>query len=209
VINDLNPLDSMYLSNAMFLERWRAHAVDRFEVTTGDGASSAQVMEGIRQTAASAGIPVSVRTREDLVEETFVPIDQVFSVARAVQLVALIIAALAIANTMFITVIERRWELGLQRAVGMDGGSVTRTLLAEAGAIGLLGGIGSWAVGLTAGFLMVKDMELHYAFSFPFEVPFDLMAITLVVGGFIALLAGAYPSRAALRTPIVESLRFE
>jgi putative ABC transport system permease protein len=121
----------------------------------------------------------------------------------------LIVAALAIANTMFIAVLERKWELGLQRAVGMDGGSVARTLLSEAGAIGFIGGLGAWVVGLGTGYTMVADMERAYAFSFPFEIPFDLMAITLVVGGVIALVAGAYPSRAALRTPIIEALRYE
>ncbi|HEU4480683.1 MAG TPA: ABC transporter permease, partial [Actinomycetota bacterium] len=134
---------------------------------------------------------------------------QMFSVARAVQLAALVVAALAIANTMFIAVLERRWELGLQRAVGMDGRALAKTLLAEAGAIGLMGGVGAWIVGISTGYLMVEDMERAYAFSFPFEVPVDLMAITLVVGGAIALAAAVAPSRTALRTPIVEALRFE
>jgi putative ABC transport system permease protein len=132
-----------------------------------------------------------------------------FSVARAIQLAALIVAALAIANTMFITVLERKWELGLQRAVGMDGGSVARALLTEAGAIGLIGGIGSWVVGLAIGLLMVSEMQHAYAISLPFQIPFDLMALTLGVGGTIALVAGAYPSRTALRMPIVEALRYE
>ena len=209
VTSDLNPLDSMYLSNEMFLEHWEAPAVDRFELTLDPGADVEEVMAAVRRSAEGEGIPVSVRTREELIGNTFAPIDQMFSVARAIQLAALLVAALAIANTMFITVLERKWEVGLQRAVGMDGGSVTRTLLSEAGAIGIIGGLGAWVVGLVTGLMMVSDMERAYNFSFPFEIPLDLMAITLVVGGVIALVAGAFPSRAALRTPIVEALRYE
>ncbi|MGH2755391.1 MAG: FtsX-like permease family protein [Actinomycetota bacterium] len=209
IVSDLNPLDAFFLSNETFLEHWQESAVDRFEVTIEPGSSQAQVMENVRDAARAGGIPVRVRTQQQLLSDIWDPIDQMFSVARAVQLCALIVAALAIANTMFITVLERRWELGLQRAVGMDGASVTKTLLAEAGTIGLIGGLGAWIVGLVTGYLMVGDMKRAYAFSFPFELPYDLMALTLVVGGVIALGAGAYPSRAALRTPIVEALRFE
>ena len=56
---------------------------------------------------------------------------------------------------------------------------------------------------------MVQDMKRSYAIDLPFEIPFDLLAMTLLVGGVIALVASAYPSRAAIRTPIVEALRFE
>jgi putative ABC transport system permease protein len=209
VASDLNPLDSMYLSNEMFLEHWQAPAVDRFELTLDPGTRADEVMASVDAIAEREGIPMTVRTREELIADTFAPIDQMFSVARAIQLAALLVAALAIANTMFISVLERRWEVGLQRAVGMDGGSVKRTLLSEAGAIGLIGSLGAWMIGLIIGYLMVGDMERAYYFSFPFEIPVDLMAVTLAVGGAISLVAGAYPSRAALRTPIVEALRYE
>lgn len=209
IANDLNPLHSMYLSNEAFLEHWRTPAVDRFELTLEEDADLPAIVSEIRRVAGDQGIPVAIKTKARLIADTFAPISEMFSVARAIQLAALIVAALAIANTMFITVLERRWEIGLQRAVGMDGSSVTRTLLFEAGAIGLIGGIGAWIVGVSVGFLMIAEMQHAYAFSFPFEIPLALMVFTLVLGGLIALLAGVHPSRSAIRTPIVEALRYE
>jgi putative ABC transport system permease protein len=206
---DLNPLDSMYLSAEMFRGHWPDALVDRLEVSPAPGTDVHEVIERIQHTADARGVPVTAMTKEELAEESFAPIGQNFSVARGIQLAALIIAALAIANTMFITILERRWEFGLQRTLGMDGASLARTLLREAGLIGLIGTLGAWIVGSGMGYLMVLNVESAYSFVVPFELPAALMGITLALGLVISIVAGAYPSRAAFRTPIIEALRAE
>jgi putative ABC transport system permease protein len=206
---DLNPLDSFYMGAETFLRYWRDTSVDRFEVTVEDGIDPASVVPDLERAVRDESIPGEVLTRDEFIGDVFKAIEANFSVARGVQLAALIVAALAIANTMFIAILERRWEHGLQRAVGMDRRRLTRTLLTEAGIIGLVGGTGAAILGLAMGFVMVKDMEFTFAFAIPFEPSWNLVALALVMGTIIAGLAGSYPSREAARVPIIEALRYE
>jgi putative ABC transport system permease protein len=91
----------------------------------------------------------------------------------------------------------------------MDRRRLTRTLLTEAGIIGLVGGMGAAILGVAMGFVMVKDMEFTFAFAISFQPSWNLVALALVLGTVIAGLAGSYPSREAARTPIIEALRYE
>ena len=68
-------------------------------------------------------------------------------------LVALVIASLAVANTMFTAVVERRREIGLWRVIGATRGQVVGRLLAEAASLGAAGSVlglllGAGAVGI-------------------------------------------------------------
>lgn len=209
VVYDLNPLDSLYMGSETFLQHWRDPSVDRFEIALEPGAEPAAVMAGLRRAIDEEGLSAEVVTRDQLIGDVFESIEANFSVARGIQIAALIVAALAIANTMFIAVLERRWELGLQRAIGMDRGQIRRTLLLEGGVIGIVGGAGAALFGLFLGFILVTDMEYTFAFAIPFEPSTYLVGLALLVGTVIAGVAGFYPSREAARMPIIESLRYE
>lgn len=207
--NDLTPFESMYMGAGTYVDNWNETSVDRFEIALEPGASVAGVAEGLRRVIEAEGIPANVKTRDQLIGSVFTNVTSTFSVARGIQLAALIVAALTITNTMFIAVMERKWELGLQRAVGMARGQLGRSLLLEAGAIGIIGGTGAVLLGLAIGSLMLDDMSELFSFSIPYEVPWVLVGVAFVVGMGLAGLAGLYPTRTAVRTPIIEALRYE
>jgi putative ABC transport system permease protein len=129
--------------------------------------------------------------------------------ARGIQFAALVVALLTIANTMFTAVLERRWEMGLQRAIGMAPSQMSRGLLLETGGIGLIGGVGAIVMGTATGFLMTRLMEAQYAWRVPYQLPIGLIAFSVAAGVGIALVAGFLPTRIAVRVPIIESLRYE
>ena len=64
---------------------------------------------------------------------------------------ALIVAAFGIANTMIMSIYERTREIGLMKAVGATNRDVMLIFLAEAGTIGLIGGIGGVIFGVVLG----------------------------------------------------------
>jgi putative ABC transport system permease protein len=133
----------------------------------------------------------------------------IFSMARGIQLAALVVAALTIANTMFTAVLERRWQTGLQRALGMGRKDITRALTLEATAIGIVGGAGALIVGAGIGILMTRLMEAQYSWRVPFEPPLGLIVFAVIGATVISVLAGLLPTRLAVRTTIIESLRYE
>jgi putative ABC transport system permease protein len=119
--------------------------------------------------------------------------------------VSLLVAGVAIANTMLMAVIKRREEIGALRAVGYSKRDILRLLLVEAallGAIGAaVGGTIALAIAAVAHAIFLGD---PFAFS-PTAIGYLVAAVTFGIG--VSLVAGAYPAwRAASERP-VDALR--
>jgi putative ABC transport system permease protein len=114
--------------------------------------------------------------------------------------VALLVGGVGVANTMVISVLERRSEIGLRRSLGATRGQIRTQFLAEALLLSLLGGVAGvlLGIGITAIFASYQDWQL--------VVPAWAMAggvgATLVIGG----LAGFYPAVRAARLSPTEAL---
>ncbi|MDX3006573.1 ABC transporter permease [Kribbella solani] len=114
--------------------------------------------------------------------------------------VALLVGGVGVANTMVISVLERRAEIGLRRALGATRGQIRGQFLCESLLLSALGGIGGVALGIavTTGYASYQ--------GWPTVVPVWAMmggvGATLVIGG----LAGFYPAIRAARLPPTEAL---
>lgn len=114
--------------------------------------------------------------------------------------VALLVGGVGIANTMVISVLERRGEVGLRRALGATRGQIRWQFLAEALLLSTLGGAGGILLGVGVTGVWA------YLQGWPTVVPAWAMAgglaATLVIGGF----AGLYPAVRASRLAPTEAL---
>jgi putative ABC transport system permease protein len=115
--------------------------------------------------------------------------------------VALLVGAIGIANIMVISVLERRGEIGLRRALGATRRHISTQFLAESAMLAALGGI----VGLILG----AGATLIYAVSRsePFVVPLYALVAAPVAGFVIGAVAGLYPAAKAARLSPTEALR--
>lgn len=123
--------------------------------------------------------------------------DRTFSVLFVgLALVALLVGGIGVANTMVISVLERRPEIGLRRALGASRGQIRAQFLTESVVLSGLGGVAGTLLGIagTAGYATRQ----HW----PVVIPPGAVAAALGGAVLVGVVAGVYPSiRAARLTP--------
>jgi putative ABC transport system permease protein len=115
--------------------------------------------------------------------------------------VALLVGAIGIANIMVISVLERRGEIGLRRALGATRRHVSLQFLAESALLAALGSL--VGLGLGAGATEVYAVARNE----PFVVPLYALVAAPASGLIIGALAGLYPAGKAARLSPTEALR--
>ncbi|MBV9414926.1 MAG: ABC transporter permease [Solirubrobacterales bacterium] len=115
--------------------------------------------------------------------------------------VALLVGGVGIANVMVISVLERRSEIGLRRALGASRRHVAEQFLTEAVLLSALGGLAGTLTGMvaTAGYATSQ----HWSIQIPTLALYGGVSAALLIGA----LAGLYPSVRAARLSPTEALR--
>jgi putative ABC transport system permease protein len=118
----------------------------------------------------------------------------------ALAAVALVIGGIGVANTMVVSVLERRSEIGLRRALGATRGQIRGQFLTESMVLSTAGGTAGTLLGLLATVAYARWQD------WPIVVPVE--SAVLGVGGavVIGILAGVYPSVRAARLPPAQAL---
>src|SRR5262249_30987986 len=99
-------------------------------------------------------------------------IRRLYGLAYSQEIVVGLVAALGVVMALLISVLQRRRELGLLRAVGATRAQVLRSVLAEAALMGALGTVIGLAIGIPLEWYCVKVILFEEAgFLFPFHVP--------------------------------------
>jgi len=127
---------------------------------------------------------------------------------------ALAVAFIGIVNTLVMAILERRREIGIMKAIGASDGDVKKLFFAEAGAMGILGGIVGVALGWAIGQVINLGTNVYLKRqSVPPEhfwsVPWWLVAFAVLFSFLVSLAAGLYPASRAARLDPVQALRYE
>jgi ABC-type antimicrobial peptide transport system permease subunit len=179
-----------------------------FLVKLSPGADVETVREAIETRLARYGdfeVESAVEFRETLSRD----VRSFMAIFNVVVYIAVLVAGLGVVNTMTMNILERVREIGMLRAVGMTRGQVGRMVLAEAAAMGAIGG----AFGLGIGWLIAEDMVVEMSSGSGWQFDYIFPAAAFVSAAITALivsqLAALYPVWRAGRMRVIEAIQHE
>ncbi|GAA5087863.1 FtsX-like permease family protein [Nocardia iowensis] len=142
---------------------------------------------------------VQVQDREEFKGAQGKQINTLLAILYGLLALAVVIAILGIVNTLALSVVERRREIGMLRAVGMQRAQVRRTIYLESMLIAVFGAIIGMllGLGLGVGFLRtLRDLGLDQI-----AIPWSQLILVLVSSAVVGVLAALWPAVRAARTP--------
>lgn len=116
--------------------------------------------------------------------------------------IALVVGGVGIANTMFMSVMEKTREIGVLKALGATDAAIMELFLIESGMLGLVGGLLGCAIGLLISLVMNQ-------FGVPSNVDLQLVLYAMFFSLAVGTVSGLFPARRAARLEPVEALRYE
>jgi putative ABC transport system permease protein len=152
---------------------------------------------------APEGTEPVARTSGDFVEQVGTVIDRITRFVTGIAVIALVVGAIGIANIMLVSVTERTREIGVMKAVGARNRDVMALFLVEAGLLGTVGAVLGLPLGVAVGYAATRYAEVGFALAPVW------MALAVVVGLAVGVLAGLYPAWRAARVDPIDALRYE
>lgn len=163
--------------------------------------------EALRRMLAHAanltGSGVSVNASADLSEARNTTDDSLTTLGLMIGVIALAVGGMSIANMMIVTVMERRGEIGLRRALGATPGAIRMQFVTEAAMLSAFGGLAG--IGIGAGTAMAVAVSAHQ----PMALDWGSLPLAWCAAVLVGILAGIYPASRAARLTPTEALRGE
>jgi putative ABC transport system permease protein len=185
--------------------------VDAFDIFVKPEADTETVRRTIsHRFGTQENVNLVVLTRTEVRQEIVDMIRRLYSIAYAQQVVVIVVAGLGVVMALLISVLQRRRELGLLRAVGASQFQVVRSILAEAALLGLIGAAIGVLVGIPLEWYAVRVLLFEETgFVFPVSIPWR--AAGQIVGAVmaVAIASGMFPAFRAMRLRITEAIAYE
>lgn len=152
------------------------------------------------------------------VSETVDQAKQIFSIAQIVLalfgVVALVVSAIGMFNTMTIALLERTQEIGIMKTIGASSYDIWRMFLTESMIIGFFGGFFGVVMGLLLSSLVNYGMNwlagmFGGAHANLFARPIWFIAFIMVFSTVVGVITGIYPARRAARLNALQALRYK
>ncbi len=174
--------------------------------------TQAEFMTSLRDQIIDMGFFVSV------LQDTIDQVKKIFSVIQIVLglfgLIALIVSAIGMFNTMTVLLLERTNEIGIMRSIGVTRADVGKLFIFESMIMGFLGGLGGVILGYLGGTVFNLGINI-LANQFGgqsislFSRPVWFIALIIIFSTVIGFCTGIFPARRAARIKPLDALRYK
>jgi len=175
-------------------------------VKAAPGASTAQIQQRL-ETLLERDFPTAEaldQTELKKIQEE--QVNQLLGLIYALLVLAIVISLFGIANTLALSIHERRRELGMLRAIGMSRRQVRTMIRYEAVITALIGAILGMVLGVVFAALIAQPLKDE---GFVLSYPVGSLVVLMVLAGIAGVLAAIVPARRASKLDVLESLQYE
>ncbi|MEU0131384.1 MULTISPECIES: FtsX-like permease family protein [unclassified Streptomyces] len=151
---------------------------------------------------------MSVMDRQDIRDMFGGFVNTALNIMYGLLAMALLIAVLGVVNTLAMSVFERQQEIGMLRAIGLDRGRVKRMIRLEAVVISVFGAVIGVGLGVFLGWAIGRTLSDDIP-GYALVIPWDRLALFLVLAGLVGVLASLWPARSAAKLNMLTAIKTE
>jgi putative ABC transport system permease protein len=200
---------TVFMDRSVYKRYWKDDAVDFVDISLKAGQDPTAVKHQIERMTAGEEYAI-VYTNAEFRNWIGSLVDAFFVLNYMQLVVAVFVAVMGIANTLIMSVAERRREFGIVRAIGGYRAQVQKMVLLEAVAISVVGVlVGALAAVANIQFMSRTVSSVLAGYSVPFYFPWLLILETFPAVMLVSLLAGWLPARHAMQAPVIEAIGYE
>jgi putative ABC transport system permease protein len=197
------------MERRLYKAYWKDDAVDFVDIMLKPGQDSIAVKHQIERMTAGSEHAI-VYTNVEFRTWIGSLVDKFFMLNYMQLVVAVLVAVVGIANTLVISIAERRREFGIIRAIGGYQRQIRKMVLLEALSISIVGVlVGAIAALFNIQFLSHTVSTVLAGYDVPFYFPWLLVLETFPAVVLVSLLAGWIPARHAMQAPVIEAIGYE
>lgn len=185
------------------------HGADILAIYLQPGADEAAVRRQLLAIAGEDGA-IALNSNRALKARVLEIFDNTFVVARALELIAILVGVLGVFNVLWASVLSRQREIGVLRSVGATRAQLLRIVLGEAGLLGLLADLLGLVAGIALSLILIHVINKQsFGWTIQFQFSWWVVIKSSIIALGTALLAGYLPARRAARLNVAAAVAYE
>jgi putative ABC transport system permease protein len=173
-----------------------------------EGYDPASVQQRIKDTYGERQ-NLSVVSNQALIDQVLRLLNQAYSMFDAMAVIAVLIGALGVVNTLTMNVVERTQEIGMLRSIGLTRGQTLVMVLAESLLMGVIGGVLGLGFGILLSRIFLWSMVAMSGYQIDFVMPVGAIIVGLLIAIVVSQFAAILPARRAAYTRILDAIHYE
>ncbi|WP_030897506.1 ABC transporter permease [Streptomyces sp. NRRL F-5126] len=199
-------LSPLVVSTAVVAPHEKEPYIPQVWVKTAGGASAAHEKALVHALGDSPAF--TFQDRQDIRQSYGGFVNTALALLYALLAMALIIAVLGVVNTLAMSVFERRREIGMLRAIGLDRARVKRMIRVEAVVISMFGAVLGVVLGTFLAWAIGRTIRGELP-GYELVLPWGRIALFLVLSALVGVLASLWPARSAARLDVLGAVKTE
>nr|MDO8099002.1 FtsX-like permease family protein [Candidatus Njordarchaeota archaeon] len=169
-----------------------------------DGADPSVVADRISN---STKEDIYIFTISDVLKQVESGLSRIFTFFQVLIAMAIVVSLLGMTTTMIMSVLERKREIGILRAIGTSKTQVIGMIIGEALILGSIGLVTGLAIGVMFSNYFI-DIMSFVGFAVPLTIPHTILLYVALASIIISVASAAYPARKAATMNVVEAIRY-